>query len=144
MRAGSQAPLELGNLDARRDWGYAPEYMDAVWRMLQQETSDCYVLASGHTTSVREFVELAAGAVDIELAWEGSGEEEIGRDRRSGAIRVRVNPAFYRSCERVELVGDANKALRLLNWKASTPLETICRNMVKTDYNRLKQSVISP
>ena len=140
MRCGSDSLLELGNLDSRRDWGYAPEYMEAVWRMMQGKEPDCYVLASGRTSSVRDFVELAAKAVDMELVWEGIGEKEVGRDNRTGTVRVRVNPAFYRPCERVELVGDAGKAGRLLDWKASTPLEDICRNMVEMDFNRLQKS----
>jgi GDPmannose 4,6-dehydratase len=129
-------PLALGNLDARRDWGYAPDYVEGMWRMLQAPRPDTYVLATGRTQSVRDFVTLAFRAVDRELAWEGEGVEEAGRDARTGAQLVRVDPRHYRPAEVDLLIGDPAKAEAELGWKARTPLEDLCRMMVEADLRR--------
>ena len=108
--------LEIGNLDARRDWGYAPEYVEGMWRMLQQDTPDDYVLSTGETHSVREFVEVAMEAFGHTITWEGTGLSEVGRDE-TGRIVIRINPEFYRPAEVDLLIGDSSKASRVLGWK---------------------------
>jgi GDPmannose 4,6-dehydratase len=141
IRLGKQDVLELGNLDARRDWGYAAEYVEGMWRMLQAPQAGTYVLATGRTESVRHFVELAFRAAGIEVAWRGAGVDEIGVDAKSGKTRVQVNPAFYRPAEVDALIGDASKAARELGWAARTSLETLCRMMVEADLKRVERGV---
>lgn len=137
LRLGKLGVLELGNLDARRDWGYAPEYVEGMWRMLQAQAPDTWVLATGQALSVRDFVTLAAGAADFDLVWEGEGVNEVGIDRASGRPLVRVNPRFYRPAEVDLLLGDASKARRELGWQATTPVQTLCREMVQADLQRV-------
>ncbi|WP_440998039.1 GDP-mannose 4,6-dehydratase [Arhodomonas sp. SL1] len=136
IRLGRQEVLELGNMDAQRDWGYAPEYVDGMWRMLQADEPATYVLATGRTVSVREFVTLAAAAVGMELRWEGQGIEEVGIDTTSGRTVIRVNPAFYRPAEVDVLCGDASRARRDLGWESATGVETLARVMVEADLAR--------
>lgn len=121
--------LHIGNLDARRDWGYAPEYVEGMWRMLQQDTPDDYVLATGETHSVREFVEVALQCLGHSIVWEGTGLDEVGRDE-SGRVIVRVNPEFYRPAEVDLLVGDASKARNVLNWSPTTAFATLISKMM--------------
>ena len=134
---GKLEVLELGNLDARRDWGFAPEYVEGMWRMLQAEHPDSYVLATGRTESVRDFVNLAFSAVDLPLRWQGQGVDEVGVDAR-GQVRVRVNPRYYRPAEVDLLIGDPSKARRELGWEARTSLEELCRLMVQADLARVE------
>jgi len=136
IKLGKQSVLELGNLDAKRDWGFAREYVEGMWRMLQADTPDTYVLATGRTETVRDFVRMAFKAVDIELTFTGEGEQEEGKDRESGKTLVRVNPEFYRPAEVDLLIGDASKAEQELGWKPATELETLCRLMVEHDLER--------
>jgi GDPmannose 4,6-dehydratase len=138
---GKQDVLELGNLNARRDWGYAAEYVEGMRRMLQAPQAGTYVLATGRTESVRHFVELAFRAAGIDVAWRGVGVDEIGVDAKSGATRVQINPAFYRPAEVDALIGDASKAARELDWKAQTSLEALCRMMVEADLKRVERGV---
>jgi len=138
---GKLDALELGNMDAQRDWGFAGEYVDGMWRMLQQKEPDTYVLATGRMQPVRRFVELAFEAAQIPLAWKGEGVEETGVDTRTGTTRVRINPAFYRPAEVEQLLGDPDKALRELGWAATTPLEELCRLMVAADLARVERGV---
>lgn len=133
--------LELGNLDSKRDWGFAGEYVEGIWRMLQAETPDTYVLATNQTESVRNFVSLAAKAAEIDLIWRGHDETETGRCPRSGRVLVRVNPKFYRPAEVDALIGNPAKAQALLGWQAKTSLETLCTLMVDADLRRNKQGV---
>lgn len=128
--------LELGNLDAKRDWGYAKEYVQGMWRMLQVDVPDTYVLATNRTESVRDFVTMAARAVDFDLQWQGSGESEVGIDRASGRTLVRVNPKFYRPAEVDLLIGNPEKAKRDLGWVPQTTLEQLCQMMVEADLDR--------
>ena len=137
IQAGQQDVIELGNLDAKRDWGFAPEYVDGMWRMLNAPHADTYVLATGRTETVRRFVELAFYAINEEIVWEGIADCETGRDRRSGSLRVRVSPAFYRPAEVDLLVGSAEKARTELGWQATTSLETLCSTMVASDVKRI-------
>jgi GDPmannose 4,6-dehydratase len=133
--------LELGNLDAKRDWGFAREYVDGMWRMLQAERPDTYVLATNRTVTVRDFVAMAARCAGFDLTFEGEGESEVGIDRQSGRTLVRVHPRFYRPAEVELLIGDASKARTELGWEAVTPLETLCELMVEADLDRNRRGV---
>ena len=128
--------LELGNLDARRDWGYAREYVDGMWRMLQAPRPETFILATNRTETVRDFVSMAFKAADVDIDWRGNGDSETGHCRRSGKLRVRVCPKFYRPAEVELLVGDASKAMRELDWTSSTTLEQLCAMMVEADLRR--------
>ncbi|EQB32680.1 GDP-mannose 4,6-dehydratase [Sphingobium ummariense] len=128
--------LALGNIDARRDWGFAKEYVDGMWRMLQAEEPDTYVLATNRTETVRHFVELAFKAADIEIDFSGEGKEEIGVDRRSGRTVMRIDPRFYRPAEVDLLIGDPGYAHSKLGWEPTTSLEDLCAMMVKADLRR--------
>ena len=138
IREGQQATIELGNIDAKRDWGFAGDYVDGMWRMLQQDRPDDYVLATGQTASVRSFCELAADAAGFDLAWEGEGPETVGIDRRSGKTIIRVNPKFYRPAEVDLLIGDASKAREKLGWSAETSLPQLVEMMVEADLRRVR------
>lgn len=131
--------LELGNLDAKRDWGFAKEYVEGMWRMLQAEQSDTFVLATNRTETVRDFVDMAFKAVDIQLNWQGSADHEQGLDARTGKVLVRVNPKFYRPAEVDLLIGDPAKATQELGWKPQTTLEQLCAMMVEADLRRNAQ-----
>ena len=133
--------IELGNLDALRDWGYASEYVDGMWRMLQHDEPDTFVLATGQMHSVRKFVELAFAAAGVDIEWRGTGVEEAGIDARTGTVRVRINPAFYRPAEVEQLLGNAEKAHAKLGWRATTSLEALCRMMVEADLARIDRGV---
>jgi len=139
MRLGMLDVLELGNLDARRDWGYAKEYVEGMWRMLQVDEPDTFVLATNRTETVRDFVSMAGKAAGFDLAFEGSGEGEVGVDRVTGKKLVCVNPAFYRPAEVELLIGDPSKAQQVLGWKAQTTLEALCQMMVEADLRRNRQ-----
>ena len=131
--------LELGNLDARRDWGYAREYVEGMWRMLQAAQPDTFVLATNRTETVRDFVTMAFKAADVALDWRGSGEDETGICSHSGKTLVRVSPRFYRPAEVEVLIGDPAKARRELGWEPRTTLEELCQMMVEADLRRNKQ-----
>lgn len=130
---GRQECLTLGNLDAKRDWGYAPDFVECMWLMLQQEKPDDYVVATGETWTVRQFVEFAFEEVGRQLVWEGSGVDEIGRDRSSGKVLVQINPRYFRPAEVDLLWGDPAKARRVLGWKPKTSLRELVRMMVQYD-----------
>ncbi|MDX9874767.1 MAG: GDP-mannose 4,6-dehydratase [Spongiibacteraceae bacterium] len=136
IKLGKADVLELGNLDAQRDWGYAKEYVEGMWRMLQTERSDTYVLATNRTVPVRSFVEMAFAAVDVQLEWRGEGVSEVGLCTKSGKTLVRVNPRYFRPAEVDLLKGDPSKAKRELGWEPKTPLEELCRMMVEADLRR--------
>ncbi len=138
IKLGKQEVLELGNLDAKRDWGYAREYVEGMWRILQADQPDTFVLATGRTQSVRDFVNMAFKAVDIGLQWQGQEESERGLDADSGRELVRVNPKFYRPAEIELLIGDAAKARDVLGWTAQTSLEQLCQKMVAADQRRVE------
>lgn len=141
IKLGKLDVLELGNLDAKRDWGYAQEYVDGMWRMLQADVPDTYVLATGRTETVRDFVSMAAKAAGFELAWEGLAEHEVGRDASSGQVLVRINAKFYRPAEVDLLIGDPSKAKRELGWEAKVTLEELCQMMVEADIRRNERGV---
>jgi GDPmannose 4,6-dehydratase len=133
---GKQDVLELGNLDAKRDWGYAKEYVDGMWRMLQADEPDTYVLATNRTETVRDFVDMAFKAVDTRLEWQGNGIDEVGVCTRTGRALVRINPKFYRPAEVELLIGDPAKAKEKLGWEATTTLEQLCKMMIEADLRR--------
>jgi GDPmannose 4,6-dehydratase len=130
--------LELGNLGVKRDWGYAKEYVEGMWRMLQADVADTFVLSTNRTETVRDFVTMAFKAVDIALEWKGSDEQEHAVDTGTGKTVVRVNPQFYRPAEVDLLIGSAQKAHDVLGWKATTHLEALCQLMVEADLERVK------
>lgn len=136
IQLGQLEVLELGNLDAKRDWGFAKEYVDGMWRMLQIDQPDTFVLATNRTETVRDFVCMAFKAVGVELAFSGQAESEIATDTATGKIRVRVNPQFYRPAEVELLIGNPAKACAKLGWKPETSLETLCQMMVEADLRR--------
>ena len=138
IKLGLQDILYIGNLDAKRDWGYAPEYVEGMWRMLQQESPDDYVLATGETYSVRQFIETAFHELDISIEWKSSGVHEHGVDKKTGKIIVKVDPNYYRPLEVDELIGDPQKAKNELGWQAKTKFKDLVSIMVKSDFNKLK------
>ena len=133
IRLGRQEKLFLGNLDAKRDWGYAKDYVEGMWMMLQRETPEDFVLATGRAATVREFCDLAFKEVGLPLEWKGKGAEEKGIDPKTGKTVVEVDPNYYRPTEVDLLLGDPSKAGRLLGWKAKTSLEELVRLMVRHD-----------
>jgi GDPmannose 4,6-dehydratase len=144
IELGLQSTLYLGNLDARRDWGHARDYVRGMWRMLQEPAPDDYVLATGETHSVRRFVELAFERVDRRIVWEGDGLDEIGREARTGAALVRIDPAYFRPTEVDLLVGDAAKARRALGWRHEVTLEGLVEEMVAADLAALQANAGVP
>lgn len=135
---GQQDMLELGNLDAKRDWGYAKEYVEGMWRILQAEQPDTFVLATNRTETVRDFVQIAFKAADVAIEWRGTGEQEAGFCARSGKQLVRISPKFYRPAEVELLIGDPAKARSVLGWEPSTTLEELAAMMVEADLRRNK------
>ncbi|MEZ4331568.1 MAG: GDP-mannose 4,6-dehydratase [Myxococcota bacterium] len=133
VKLGRKERLSLGNLDAKRDWGHARDYVEAMWRMLQQDEADDYVIATGETHSVREFVERAGAVAGFEIEWEGEGTREVGRDRASGRIVVDVDPAFYRPAEVDLLLGDPRKARERLGWTPRIGFAELAEGMMKHD-----------
>jgi GDPmannose 4,6-dehydratase len=136
IKLGKLDQLQLGNLDAKRDWGYAKDYVEGMWRMLQADTPDTFVLATGRTESVRDFVTMAAKAGGIALEWQGQAEQECGVDAATGKVIVRVNPKFYRPAEVELLIGNPAKAREQLGWAPTTTLEQLCAMMVEADLRR--------
>ena len=133
IKFGVQEVLELGNLDAKRDWGHAKDYVRAMWLMLQQDEADDYVIATNETRTVREFVERAFMYVGIEIIWEGSEVNEIGKDKATGKTVVKINPDFFRPAEVDILIGDPNKAETKLGWKREIPFVELVERMIKND-----------
>lgn len=133
---GQQEYMELGNLDAKRDWGYAAEYVDGMWRMLQHDKPDTFVLATGNTYRVRDFVDMAAKNAGLEIEWHGKGLDEVGINRENGKPIIRINPKFYRPAEVDLLIGNPEKADKELGWKAKTGLEELCAMMIEADMKR--------
>jgi GDPmannose 4,6-dehydratase len=136
IKLGKLDVLELGNIDAKRDWGFAKDYVEGMWRMLQADKPDTYVLATNRTETVRDFVTMSFKAVGIALEWSGKEENEIAKDISSNKIVVRVNPIFYRPAEVELLIGDPTKANNELDWHPRTTLEELCEMMVQADLVR--------
>lgn len=137
---GLQSCLYIGNLNAKRDWGYAPDYIKLMWMILQQERPDDYVAATGEAHSVREFIEAAFSFVGISLAWKGDGVDEIGYDKKNNKILVRIDPRYFRPTEVDFLLGNSQKAREKLGWKPSVNFEQLVEIMVRADLDLLKKT----
>jgi len=136
IKLGKLSHIELGNMDAKRDWGYAKDYIEGMYLMLQADKPDTYVLATNRTETVRDFVTMAFKAIDVELEWKGSEDSETATDKASGKVVVKVNPKFYRPAEVDLLIGDPQKAKDELGWEPKCTLEELCEMMVKADLRR--------
>lgn len=136
IKLGLLEVLELGNLDAKRDWGFAKEYVEGMWRILQAKEADTFVLATNRTETVRDFVSMAFKAIDVSLVWSGSAEQETGACSATGKVLVRINPKFYRPAEVELLIGNPARAKEVLGWAPSTTLEQLCEMMVEADLRR--------
>lgn len=136
IKQGLQDKIVVGNLDSKRDWGYAPEYVEAIWLMLQQPEPDDYVVATGETHSVREFVEFTFKYAGFDIGWKGKGIEEKGIDKKTGRTLVEISPEFFRPAEVDILIGDSSKAKEKLGWQPKTKFEELARIMVEADIRR--------
>jgi GDPmannose 4,6-dehydratase len=141
IKLGVQDHMELGNLDSKRDWGHAKDYVYAMWLMLQQDQSDDYVVATGETRTVREFVETAFAKVDIKIAWSGTGVDEVGKDTATGRTVVQINPAFFRPAEVELLIGNPEKAERILEWKRRISFDELVERMVQNDMSLVRGEI---
>jgi GDPmannose 4,6-dehydratase len=139
IKEGLQDRLLLGNLNAKRDWGYAPEYCEGMWRILQQDKPDDFVLATGEQHSVREFVELSFKELEIDIDWQGEGENEVGIDLATGKTIVGINSKYYRPTEVDTLLGDATKAKEQLGWEPEMPFTELVIKMVQSDWRKVKK-----
>ena len=143
IKAGKQEILELGNLNAKRDWGFAGDYVEGMWRILQADESDTFVLATNETTTVRDFVKWSFKHAGYELTFEGSGVNEVGIDVESKKVLVRVNPKFFRPAEVDLLIGNPDKSRRVLGWAPQVKVHELCKMMVEADIQRVKQGKIT-
>lgn len=141
IKLGVQDHLELGNMDSKRDWGHSKDYVHAMWLMLQQDKADDYVVATGETRTVREFVELAFGHVGIDVEWKGQGVDEIGVDKATGKTIVTINPKFFRPAEVEVLLGDPAKAEKVLGWKRDISFSQLVERMVKNDMALVEKEI---
>lgn len=139
IKLGKLDVLELGNMDAKRDWGFAKEYVEGMWRMLQADEPDTFVLATNRTETVRDFVSMAFKAAGIELRFEGKEDQEVAIDVATNKVVVKVNPKFYRPAEVELLIGNPQRAKDILGWEPKTTLEELCAMMVEEDLRRNKQ-----
>ncbi len=137
IKQGKLKKIRLGNLDAKRDWGYAKDYVEAMWLMLQQDTAEEYVIASGETHTVREFVEKAFKHIDIDITWKGSGVDEVGYDSKTNQIMVTIDPYYFRPTEVDILIGDATKAKEKLKWEASVKFEELVDIMLDYELSKI-------
>ncbi len=137
IKCGLQDKIQLGNMEAKRDWGYAPEYVEAMWKMLQHDSADDYVVATGETHSVREFVESAFNHIGIDIDWQGEGVDEKGIDKKTGKTVLEVSPEFFRPAEVQLLIGDASKAKKVLGWQPKTKFTDLVKIMVESDVKRV-------
>lgn len=140
IKLDMQDVLELGNIDSKRDWGYAKDYVEAMWLMLQQEKPDDFVIATGETHSVREFIELTGKKLGYNIVWKGKGVDEIGLDKKSGKVLIRINPRYFRPTEVDLLLGDPSKAKKAFKWKSKTTLKELVDIMVDSDMQRLQEN----
>jgi GDPmannose 4,6-dehydratase len=129
-------PLKVGNLEAKRDWGYAPDYVDMMWRMLQQDQPDDYVCATNEQHTVREFIEKSFGHLSVDIHWKGEGENEVGVNK-DGEVLVKIDPKYYRPCEVDTLLGDYSKAKNKLGWEPTVKFDELVQIMTDADFNRL-------
>ena len=131
-----QDNLVVGNLNSRRDWGYAPDFVNAMYLMLQQDEPDDYVIATGETHSIKEFVDIAFDLAEIPLEWKGEGENEIGINKKNGQVVVQIDPKYYRPAEVDLLLGDASKAKKQLGWEPKVKFNELVKIMYESDYNK--------
>ena len=141
IKLGLEEKLYLGNMEGKRDWGYAKDYVEGMWLMLQQDKPDDYILATGKTHSVREFAEESAKCLDFEIIWKGKGVDEKGIDRKSGKTIIEINPVYFRPAEVDLLIGDYSKAKKNLNWEPKTKFKDLVRMMVESDFALEKASL---
>jgi GDPmannose 4,6-dehydratase len=141
IKHGLDDCLYMGNIDAKRDWGHAKEYVEGMWRMLQQPEGDDFVLATGKTTPVRDFLKMAFMNAGMDIAFEGTGEKEVAKDKKTGKTVVRIDPSYYRPTEVDLLIGDPDKAFKKLGWKAQVSVETLCKEMIAADLYRVEQEL---
>ncbi|MDB6172527.1 MAG: GDP-D-mannose dehydratase [Chthoniobacteraceae bacterium] len=139
IREGTEQTLVMGNIDSKRDWGYAPEYTDAMWRILQQDEPDDFVCATNETHTVREFIDLAFKLHDMELEFQGEGVNEVGIEKATGKVRVRIDPRYFRPTEVELLIGDAAKAKAVLDWEPKVRFDELTRIMVEADWELAKR-----
>lgn len=139
IKLGLQEKIYLGNISAKRDWGHAKDYVEGMWRMLQQEKADDFVLATGTTTTVRDFVTMSFKEVDIEVQWTGEGVNEKGFDKETGNVLVEIDPKYFRPTEVDLLIGDPSKAQKELGWKHQHDLASLCKDMVQADMKLFKR-----
>ncbi len=139
IKVGLQEKLYLGNLNSKRDWGHARDYVEGMWRILQHEKPDDFVLATGRTTSIRDFVKMTFKHLDMDIEFKGKGVNEKGIDKKTGKVVVEVDPRYFRPAEVDVLLGDASKAKKLLKWKPKTSLENLCKEMVENDFELAKR-----
>jgi len=139
IKEGMQEILLLGNLNSKRDWGYAPEYVEGMWRILQQDSPEDFVFATGESHSIREFVDLTFKEIDIELEWDNKDVNEVGLDKSNGKIRVAVDPNYFRPTEIDSLLGDASKAKEKLGWQPKTTFEELVKIMIHADWEKVKK-----
>ena len=142
IKLGVQKKLYLGNLDAKRDWGHAKDYVDGMWRMLQYENAEDFVLATGKTNTIREFCNLSFQELGIKINWKGKGENEVGLDASTGKEIILIDSNYYRPTEVDLLVGDASKAKKLLDWEPQNNLNSLIKEMINSDYKDLKNQYI--
>lgn len=142
IQLGLQDKLFLGNLNAKRDWGYAGDYVEAMWLMLQQDSPDDYVIATGQTQSVRDFVNLAFRHIGIDIMWQGAGVDEVGIDSKTGKVLVQIDPRYFRPTEVDLLLGDPAKAFTKLGWKPKVSFKELVKMMMEEDISRAKFDVL--
>ena len=143
IKLGVQKKLYLGNLDAKRDWGHAKDYVDGMWRMLQYENAEDFVLATGKTNTIREFCNLSFQELGIKINWKGKGKNEVGLDASTGKEIILIDSNYYRPTEVDLLVGDASKAKKLLDWEPQNNLNSLIKEMINSDYKDLKNQYIA-
>ena len=143
IKLGVQEKLYLGNLDAKRDWGHAKDYVDGMWRMLQYEKAEDFVLATGKTNTIREFCDLSFQELGIKINWRGKGENEVGLDASTGKEIILIDSNYYRPTEVDLLVGDANKAKKLLKWEPKYNLNSLVKEMINSDFKALKNQYLT-
>jgi len=142
IKLGKQKKLYLGDIDTKRDWGYAPEYVESMWMMLQQDKPDDYVVATGETHTVREFIEESCKVLDIDLEWKGKGIDEVGIDRKTGETIIEIDPKYFRPTDVQLLLGDASKAKEILGWEAKIKFKDLVKVMIDGDMDILKNNKV--
>ncbi|HRY59763.1 MAG TPA: GDP-mannose 4,6-dehydratase [Patescibacteria group bacterium] len=142
IKAGKQEVLELGNMDAKRDWGFAGDYVEVMYEMLQQDKADDYVISTGETHTVREFVEESFRVAGYEIVWEGKDEKEIGKDKKTGKVLVRINPEFFRPGEVPLLLGDNSKAKKVLGWTPKVTFKKLAKMMMEDDLEKVEKGLL--